>query len=157
MKEYLDLLKESLMRKEEILKELIKKSETQRQLMEFEEPDWDLFDRTGEEKEKLISELLKQDEGFQSVFDRISEELKANKGKYITEIAGMKAQIKTVTDLSVELEATEQRNKVLIEKKFRENQNKIKQSRLGSQAAIQYYNKMSKINTVDPQLMDKKS
>ena len=108
MKEYLDLLKESLMRKEGILKELIKKSETQRQLVEFEEPDWDLFDRTGEEKEKLISELLKQDEGFQSVFDRISEELKANKGKYGTEIAGMKAQIKTVTDLSVELEATEQ-------------------------------------------------
>ena len=54
MKEYLNLLKDSMMRKEEILKELIKKSETQRELVEFEESDWDLFDRIGEEKEKLI-------------------------------------------------------------------------------------------------------
>jgi len=69
----------------------------------------------------------------------------------------MQATIRTLTDKSAELEALEQRNKKLVETRMAESRQVIKQSKMGSQAAMQYYQRMNRINTVDPQLMDKKS
>ena len=69
----------------------------------------------------------------------------------------MQKLIKEITDKSAKLSAEELRNKNLIEKKFREERNNIKQSKMGTKAALNYYQKMNKINVVDPQLMDKKS
>ena len=51
----------------------------------------------------------------------------------------------------------EMRNKQIIEKKFSETRKMIKQNKVGTQAAAEYYKKVNKLNTVDPQLMDKKS
>ena len=74
-----------------------------------------------------------------------------------TEIGFMQASIATLTESSAKLEALEQRNKKLVESRIAESRQSIKQSKIGSQAAMQYYQKMNRINTVDPQLMDKKS
>lgn len=160
MKHYIEIMMESLNKKEAILEQLIHKSEKQKEIVSLNDAinvNWDLFDELVEQKGTLVEELMKLDEGFQTLFDRIKDELTDNKENYKNEIAIMQNKIRHITELSVDLETKEQRNKALVEKKFREGRTQIKQTRLGSQAAISYYNKMNKINTVDPQLMDRKS
>lgn len=156
-KQYIQMMIESLQKKEEILASLLHKSEQQKEVLSEAEVDWDVFDNLTIEKGELIDELLKLDDGFENLFERIKEPLTAKKEQYKTEIGFMQASIATLTESSAKLEALEQRNKKLVESRIAESRQSIKQSKIGSQAAMQYYQKMNRINTVDPQLMDKKS
>ncbi len=156
-KQYIDMMLESLQKKESVLIALLGKSEEQKEVLSAEEVDWDVFDQLTTDKGELIDELLKLDEGFETLFERIKEPLTQKKEVYKTEIGFMQATIRSLTDNSAKLEALEQRNKKLVETRMAESRQSIKQSKLGSQAAMQYYQRMNRINTLDPQLMDKKS
>ncbi len=156
-KQYIDMMLESLQKKESVLISLLGKSEEQKEVLSAEEVDWDVFDQLTTDKGELIDELLKLDEGFETLFERIKEPLTQKKELYKTEIGFMQATIRSLTDNSAKLEALEQRNKKLVETRMAEIRQNIKQSKLGSQAAMQYYQRMNRINTLDPQLMDKKS
>lgn len=154
--EYMQMMAESLVKKSEILSELISKTNTQREVVSAPEVDWDAFDAIVEDKGNLVEELVKLDDGFDALYARIKEELTANKAAYKNEIVKMQALIKEVTDKSTELQAMEHRNKALIEQRFAESKKAIKQSKMGSKAAMEYYQRMNNLKNVDPQLMDKK-
>ena len=154
--EYMQMLAESLVKKSEILSELITKTNTQKEVVSASEVDWDAFDVIVEDKGNLVEELVKLDDGFDALYARIKEELTANKAAYKNEIVKMQALIKEVTDKSTELQAMEHRNKALIEQRFAESKKAIKQSKMGSKAAMEYYQRMNNLKNVDPQLMDKK-
>lgn len=156
-KQYIQMMLESLQKKEQVLKALLDKSEEQKQVLVAEEVDWDAFDAITIDKGTLIDELLQLDEGFESLFERVKEPLTVRKEMYKTEIGFMQTTIRSLTDKSAALEALEQRNKKMVESRMSESRQAIKQSKIGSQAAMQYYQRMNRINTVDPQLMDKKS
>lgn len=155
MEKYLNVLKDSLRKKERILLDLQAKSEEQAEIVKANEIDWDKFSDIVEQKGELIEELSKLDDGFEALYARIKEGLEENKDKYKDIIEEIKILIKSVTEKSTNLQATEQRNKAAIEKAFKNTRNEIKQSKLSQKAAIDYYNKMNKINTVDPQMLDK--
>ncbi len=154
--EYMQMLAESLVKKSEILSELITKTNTQKEVVSAPEVDWDAFDAIVEDKGNLVEELVKLDDGFDALYARIKEELTENKVAYKNEIVKMQALIKEVTDKSTELQAMEHRNKALIEQRFAESKKAIKQSKMGSKAAMEYYQRMNNLKNVDPQLMDKK-
>lgn len=154
--EYMQMLAESLVKKSEILSELITKTSTQKEVVSAPEVDWDAFDAIVEDKGNLVEELVKLDDGFDALYARIKEELTANKVAYKNEIVKMQALIQEVTDKSTELQAMEHRNKALIEQRFAESKKAIKQSKMGSKAAMEYYQRMNNLKNVDPQLMDKK-
>lgn len=154
--EYMQMLAESLVKKTEILSELITKTGTQKDVVSAPEVDWDAFDKIVEDKGNLVDELVKLDDGFDALYARIKEELIANKDAYKTEIAKMQILIKDVTEKSTELQAMEHRNKSLIEQRFAESKKAIKQSKMGSKAAMEYYQRMNNLKNVDPHLMDKK-
>lgn len=154
--EYMQMLAESLVKKSEILSELITKTNTQKEVVSSAEVDWDAFDVIVEDKGNLVEKLVKLDDGFDALYARIKEELTANKAAYKDEIVKMQALIKEVTDKSTELQAMEHRNKALIEQRFAESKKAIKQSKMGSKAAMEYYQRMNNLKNVDPQLMDKK-
>ena len=145
-KQYIQMMLESLQKKEQVLDGLLVQSEKQKEVLSAQEVDWDSFDQITVVKGELIDELLKLDEGFDALFERVKEPLTAQK-----------ATIRSLTDKSAELEAMEQRNKKMVESRMAESRQAIRQSKLGSQAAMQYYQRMNRINTIDPQLMDKKS
>ncbi|MCR5848984.1 MAG: hypothetical protein K6G75_12840 [Lachnospiraceae bacterium] len=155
MNNYLNVLKDSLVKKERILKDLIIKSEEQAKIVKSEQVEWDEFTKIVDEKGELIDEIMKLDEGFDTLYARIKEELENNKENYKEIIIEIKALIKSVTEKSADLEAIEYRNKTIIETAFANTRKEIKQSKLGRKAAADYYNKMNKINLIDPQLMDK--
>lgn len=154
--EYMQMLAESLVKKSEILSELITKTNTQKEVVSAPEVDWDAFDKIVEDKGNLVEELVKLDDGFDALYARIKDELTANKAAYKNEIVKMQALIQEVTDKSTELQAMEHRNKALIEQRFAESKKAIKQSKMGSKAAMEYYQRMNNLKNVDPQLMDKK-
>ena len=132
-------------------------SEKQREIVSADNIDWEAFDRSIDAKGLLIENLGKLDDGFQNVYDRVKEELADNKDKYKDEIVAMQDLIRKVTELGTQVETLELRNKALIEKRFAEEHKQIKQSKIGSKVAMEYYQKMNKLNVVEPQLMDRKS
>ena len=156
LKEYLKAMITGMEAKTECLDKLQQKTDSQTELLKAEEMDWDAFDALVDEKDALIDELDKLDDGFQSVFERIKDELQAHKPEYKDSIARLQEQIKQVTAQSTSLMASEQRNKELAEKHFASAKRGIRQSKTTSRAAANYYANMNQINYIDPQLMDKK-
>ena len=118
--------------------------------------DWDAFDALIDVKAELIEELDKLDDGFNAVFNRIRDELDGKRAQYKKEIARLQEQIREVTAQSTSLMASEQRNKDLMEKQAMGTRKQLRQTKVNSRAAASYYKSMNQINTIDPQLMDKK-
>lgn len=156
IEEYLRALITSMDAKAECLDKLQEKTDTQTELLNAENMDWDSFDVLVDEKDALIDELDKLDDGFQTVFERIRDELQGKKAEYKKDIAKLQEQIKQVTAQSTSLMASEQRNKELAEKHFASAKKGIRQSKTSSRVAANYYANMNQINYIDPQLMDKK-
>lgn len=156
-KSYVRVLKESLCRKKEILKELLTDTAKQTELIDGEEIGWDEFERIMEHKEKLIEELEKLDDGFDLVFQRVQEELTGNPKQYETDIQFMKGLIRDITSLSTSLEADENRNKTAIERRMLTGKKELHRKKVSAKAATTYYQNAKQFNFVDPQLLDKKN
>lgn len=154
---YIEILLQSLNKKEQVLKEIIRLDEVQKAQLEDEMCPVDYFDETVEAKSQCIEQLEQLDSGFQKVYDRVSEELKENKEAHAGEIRRMKEMIRRLTDLSVEIQAQEARNKDLMVKKFADVKKKTRELRTSGKAANEYYKNMMKINNIDPQFMDNKN
>ena len=152
---YLQIMIDSLEKKKDILVKIISLNETQDEILSREELNQDAFENNMYEKGKCIDELGKLDEGFQSVFDRIKEELSNNKQLYSNEIESMKKLIKEVTELGARIEVQEARNKVKVEAMFRKQRQEHKEAKRSASMAKSYYQNMSRIND-EPQFMDAK-
>lgn len=152
---YLQIMIDSLEKKKDILLKIISLNETQDEILSREELNQDAFENNMHEKGECIDELGKLDEGFQSVFDRIKEELSNNKQLYSNEIESMKKLIKEVTELGARIEVQEARNKVKVEAMFRKQRQEHKEAKRSASMAKSYYQNMSRIND-EPQFMDTK-
>lgn len=153
---YIEILKSSMERKEQVLEKILSANEEQGQLATEPKFDYEKFDEVYERKGSLISELNLLDSGFQSIYDRVKEVLVNDKEKYRDDIIKLQESIKKVTQLSMEIEASEKRNKELIEKSISSMKSDVKMAKATSKAAAGYYNNMSKLTVIEPQFMDKK-
>lgn len=154
--QYVDIMLQSLKKKEQVLKEIIDQNQRQREILEDINGSAEDFDATVEAKTKLIEQLEQLDSGFQKLFDRMKEELEGNREAYADQIREMKQYIRSVTDKSIEIQTQEARNKDLMTSKFASVKKQVKTMRKSSAAVNEYYKTMSKLNYVDPQFMDGK-
>lgn len=152
---YLQIMIDSLKKKKDILIKIVSLNEVQDEILSGEELTRDAFENNMHEKGECIDELEKLDEGFQSVFDRIKEELSNNKQLYSDEIATMKKLIKEVTELGAKVEVQEARNKVKVEAMFRRERQEHKEAKRSASMAKSYYQNMSRVSD-EPQFMDAK-
>ncbi len=140
---YLNIMIDTLKKKELLLNELKISTLNQASILEKEEFDADGFDSSIEEKQKKIDELLRLDEGFMEMYDKVKDSL-VNDGKdYAPEIEQAKALIKKQTDLSVELQALEEKNRVKLSVHLSKGRQKGKDFRTSSRTAAAYYKNMS--------------
>lgn len=153
---YIDILLQSLKKKEKVLTEIIRLDNIQKEQLEAELGEVEDFDSTVEDKARCIEQLEQLDSGFQKVYDRVAEELKTNGAAYRDEIGQMKELVQRVTDLSVEIQVQEARNKDLMTQKFATVKQKARSLRTNGKVADQYYKNMLKLNNVDAQFMDNK-
>lgn len=152
---YLNILQESLEKKLEALKHIEEINHVQSETLRQEELDMETFDRTVDEKDIYVEELNKLDEGFETLYDRVKEELSADRSKYAVQIRHLQKLISEITDKSVSIQAEESRNKALLENYFARQRKDLGKVRKSSKAAYGYYQNMNNKKT-DSFFLDKK-
>jgi len=155
IRQYVNILVESLEKKKKVLQALQEENKKQEKAMK-ENSDLEEFDRIVSYKEKLIREIQVLDGGFEKLYERIKDDLLAEKKQYASEIKKMQSLIEDVTELSVAIQASEQRNKQLVEQYFSYTRGKIRQAKKSVKVASEYYKSMNRMNYVDSALLDKK-
>ena len=153
---YLKVLEESLSKKLTVLQALLEASNRQGELAEEEAFDLDAFETTMDQKEELLSQLEKLDEGFESVFRKIETEVKENRELYKEEVGMLQQLIRQCTDVSVEIQATEARNKAKLSVKFVDQQKELRQIKTSNKVAATYYKSMTNTQNTDSYYMDQK-
>ena len=150
------ILLQSLEKKNRLLDQMILQNGVQEEILKQEEFDMDAFDETIDRQSSYVEQLEKLDQGFESVYDRVREELIENKEHYREEIRRMKEQIQQITDKIVTLNAGNMRNKMLAENQFKKKRQDIGTGASKNRVARNYYNSMNNLNFVSPQFYDNK-
>ena len=140
---YISILQDSLVRKLDIIKEIRKVTTEQSALLEAKEVDADKFNDTLDKKENLIKEMQEIDKGFQSLYDKIGKALGNNASLYKNQILEMQNYIRAITDIGVEIQGVEQKNKVKFNHFLMTSRNEIKEFKKSNKTANSYYRNMS--------------
>ena len=154
--QYMDMLVECLEKKNQILDKLTTLNKSQTMLIQNEDFSLNEFDKCVEEKGILIDNILKLDSGFEGLYNKVGKTVADNPSEYKTHLNKMQKLITEITEKSVSIQAEEERNKTMIEKRFNREKNAIKSGRSQSKVALDYYNSMNKLNHVDSQFWDRK-
>ena len=156
-KEYVKMLEESLDKKVELLRQLQGLNQEQKEILEDSESSPDELDDNIEKKSSIIDRLDKMDDGFQSIYDKIKDEISNNKEEYVTEIKHMQELISLIMDLSSDVQAKELQNKELAKAKFSYVRSQIRETRHGQKAVASYYaSMMNNTGYEDSQFWDQK-
>ena len=153
---YIQLLIDSLEKKHELLEEIMNVTTKQQDMIDSSSFNEDEFMQTISLKEEQINKLSELDKGFEMVYDRIRDELGDNHKKYTSEIISLKELVTRVTDLSVNLQALEQRNKSKLQALLLRKRKNIKNARLSNETVTSYYKNMSAGNESKSYFYDKK-
>lgn len=152
---YLLILKESLEKKLSILQDIEFKSKEQAQMIKDELPFEDM-DKNMDDKESLIDELERLDEGFDSLYSKIKAELADNKDQFKEEIKIIQGLISKVMETSASIEVIESRNKTAMTNRFVNEKKDLSDKRAISSTAYDYYKTANKLQAVGPQFLDSK-
>lgn len=153
---YLSVLEESLQKKLQVMEKIQAYNLRQEEIFRSEQVELAKFDEYVEEKGALIDQLTALDNGFETLYRKVAEELSENRERYAEQIRRLQALVTRVTEESVAIQAQEARNKKLIEDYFRRERIHIGQSRRNSKAAYDYYKNMSRAGMNQSQFLDNK-
>ena len=155
-KNYITILVDSLNKKIKLLEYILVENKRQQLSVSSEKMDEELFEETMAKKEDYINQINEIDQGFETVYHHVQEELSVNAGQSKGEISELKELISVITQKSMEVQLSEKRNEQLITKKFSDIRKDIHKSKNVSKVATDYYKAMSKTGVVEPQFLDKK-
>lgn len=96
---YLQIMIDSLVQKEELLKQIVDYNEKQQAIITAAEFDDQAFEQNLSDKGELVEKILKLDEGFNSVFNRVKDEVQHNKEKFKQPLQRLKELVSAVTGL----------------------------------------------------------
>jgi len=154
---YISILIESLEKKSEVLDRVMENDAEQVRIISEESPDLDKLrenvDRIGE----YAIELEKLDDGFESVYAKVREELLGNKQAHADEIRRLKELITEVTEKSVKVQTTEERNKNAVIQMFKNERRKLGARRQSARVLNDYKYMMNSMEKhAEPFFMDSK-
>lgn len=152
----LQLLIEVLEKKEKILRKILDKSKIQLKVAEEETLDVEGFDKLVDDKASLLEEMEKLDEGFDSTYQRIKDELMEEKDKYKKEIAALQKLIATSVDLGAQISATEGRTKNKLSVSLARTKKELVQKRVSTKVATDYYRTSNNFKHASSFFLDKK-
>ncbi len=141
-KEYINIMKESLDKKVDLLEQLQGLNLEQKNILEDYDSSPQDLEENMDKKSTIIDRLDKMDDGFQSLYDKVKEELNSNKEAYADDIRSMQTLIKMIGDLSVDVQAKEMQNKELAKQRFSYVRTQIRETKHGQKAVASYYASM---------------
>ena len=156
MEALLQILQDSLEKKITLLAEIEEKSKEQEAIIKKENFTFQEMDENMDAKSKLIEQLTLLDNGFETLYERIREELLENKDKYRVQIEEIQNLIVEVTARGASIEAIEARNKAAIEAYFSREKKELQKRKNVSSVARSYYQTAKQMNNVAPQFLDTK-
>ena len=83
---YIAIMLQSLKKKEQVLDEIIRLDDQQKDTLTDPECPFDVFDETVEAKSACIDQLNQLDSGFEKLYAQVAEELDQNREDYAKEI-----------------------------------------------------------------------
>lgn len=109
---YLDMMETSLIKKIEVMKQIEAQNIRQKEALVTEDGfDEETFDDAVRIKSGLIDRLTELNEGFAGLYDKVKDDITADKSRYRAQIEHMQDLIRAVTDISNTIEIQETRNK----------------------------------------------
>lgn len=153
---YVNIMKESLVRKKTYLQEILELTNKQGELAVAQELDEEAFSAIVDRKDVLISNVNEIDKGFTAVYDRVRKEILEDKELYRDELKSIQELIKQCVDLGVAIESAELRNKSALETAFAKSYRGVKQLKQSKQVVNKYYKSMSNGMVNDSILYDRK-
>lgn len=157
LKSLLQILRDSLIQKNILLQAIEQKSKEQEAIVKKENFTFKEIDENMDSKATLIEKLTLLDNGFETLYEKLREELLANKDSYKAEIKEIQNLIADVMARSASIEAIEARNKASIEGYFTREKKDLQNRKNASLAAYSYYKTAKNIDNVPPQFMDHKN
>lgn len=153
---YVNIMKESLIRKKNYLEEILELTNKQGELAVAPELDEEVFSTIIDRKDVLISNVNEIDKGFTSVYERVRSEIHKNKGLYKEELKAIQDLIRQCVDFGMKIESSELRNKAALETAFAKSYRGVKQLKQSKQVVNKYYKSMSNGMVNDSILYDRK-
>ena len=154
--EYIRMMRDSLERKTAVLKQIQIKNREQGEILQDRDSLPEALDQNVSEKETLIRQIIRLDDGFENMYNRVKETLSKNRDLYRAEIREMQMMIEEISDLSMMVQAQEQHNRKLAEERFSSVRGKAKEVRQSRQVVNSYYRSMMDRGNVEPQFWDSK-
>lgn len=139
---YISALQDSLCKKKEVLQELLDLTREQQEVLQQETVDADRFEELMEDKDGKINRLNTLNAGFQSLFQKVGDTLEDKKHQYEKQIRQMQEDIRSITDLSVQIESLEHQNRDAFQAYLVRERKEIRTGRASSRTAVSYYQNM---------------
>lgn len=155
---YVNVLKNTLLRKYESLKMFVMiMDELEEKLNESDSLSSEDFESILERRQMVIREIESLDNGFESIYEKVKEEIRANPSLYKADIIVMQQYIPKITDLGVKVEAMERRTKAKLDRLFSLKRQDVKNFKVGQKTAMNYYkNAYNAYQTGDMRRIDQK-
>ena len=153
---YIAMLKDILLQKKKVTEEILWVTLEQETALAPEFEDIERFDSLMEKKEPLIAKLEQLDQGFSDIYAKVQATLNGQKEEYKSEILELQNLIKEITDISVKIQAVEERNRRMFENYLLGRKQQFKTARKNSRATSAYYKAMTGNAQPESHFMDKK-
>lgn len=153
---YLTILEDSLKKKVAILERIQGLNQAQMDLFKDGKPDLEQYDSYVNDKAECIADIEKLDEGFETLYANVKQELDQNRSLYTEQIKRMQELISEITEKSMSVQAQESRNRDMVTAYFKKEREGIGQGRKASKAAYGYYQSLSKAGRESNSIMDLK-
>lgn len=151
---YLTILEESLKMKQRALDQIIAICDKQGELLGAESFDLEAYDECVDQKDVCIDQINQIDEGFETLYQKIKEELGNHKEQYADQIKRIQTLITTVTEKSVNIQAKEKRNFDSANLILKNEKRKVGSGRRSSKAVLGYYKNLNQAISEGESAMD---
>lgn len=153
---YIDIMIQSLEKKTAVLDQLIELNKQQKLYLQDPNLSPEDFEKNMDRKASLIDDLNQLDGGFDELFERVKDELNANRQAYAEQIKRMQGLIREITEKSNTIQTQEARNKEQTQRKFADVRKQVKGVRNSQKVVRQYYQNMVKQGGSEPRFLDNK-
>lgn len=153
---YLRILQDTLNKKQKVLEEIYNVTRRQEALLKNVSVQTESLDSCMDQKSDCLERLNELDDGFEMLYAKVREELKASPEHHKEEIAKLKQSVNKVMELSISIQALEQRNRMSMERYFLRHRKNIQNYRSGQKRVGSYYNTMTGFNPNQSFFLDKK-
>ena len=156
MRNEINILIDSLIKKKSYLKEILEDSITQLEMVSSDNPSLEEFDCLVDHKSDLLDKIDRSDEGFDIVFKKIRNDLVEQKDMYAAEVRQMQDLIREILDLGSDIHKTEQQIKEKLSPVLKQHKSRLYKEKADGKAVMDYYKQANQMNYVSPAFLDQK-